>query len=61
MEGKSTKFIEFILGAIDESFRLLLNLQTRIVTTEDRVHYFVSINNEKLFTRKDYMNIFKEI
>ena len=60
-EGKSTKFIEFILGAIDESLESLLNIQTRIVTTEGRVNYFVSIFKEELFTRKDYMNIFKEI
>jgi Fic family protein len=60
-EGKSTKFIEFILRAINESLESLLNLQNRNLTTEDRINYFISISNKKYFTRKDYMNIFKEI
>ncbi len=60
-EGKSTKFIAFILAAIDESFEFLLNIQTRIVTTEDRINYFVSIFKEDFFTRKNYMKTFKEI
>ena len=59
--GKSTKFIEFILNAINESLFELLNLQNRLLTAEDRVDYFTSIYREESFTRKDYMNIFRDI
>lgn len=60
-EGKSTIFIEFILEAINESLESLLNFQSRILTTKDRINYFISTFKEDLFSRKDYMNIFKEI
>ena len=59
--GKSTKFIEFILNAINESLFELLNLQNRLLTAEDRVDYFISIYREESFTRKDYMNTFRNI
>jgi len=60
-EGKSTKFIEFILAAINESLGSLLNLQNRILTQEDRIEYFISTYKEDFFTRKDYLNVFKDI
>ena len=60
-EGKSTQFIAFILGAIDESLEELLKLQNRILTYEDRMDYFISVYREEFFTRKDYMNIFRNI
>jgi len=60
-EGKSTKFIEFILTAINESFENLLKLQNRILTTKDRIDYFLSVYRENYFSRKDYLNIFKDI
>lgn len=60
-EGKSTKFIEFILKAIDEALGALLNNQTGILTFEDRINYFISIYKEVYFTRKDYMNIFRDV
>ncbi len=60
-EGKSTKFIEFILDAINESLGQLLKLQNRLNTPEDRMNYFLEIFMENHFSRKDYMNIFKEI
>lgn len=60
-EGKSTKFIEFILEAINESLEQLLKLQNRLNTSEDRINYFLETFREKYFTRKDYMNMFKDI
>ena len=60
-EGQSTKFIEFILDAIDESLQNLLNIQTPNLTSKDRIEYFISIFQNQTFTRKDYLNIFKKI
>ncbi|MEA1972039.1 MAG: Fic family protein [Candidatus Cloacimonadota bacterium] len=60
-EGESTKFIEFILNAINESLGTLLNLQNRILTTKDRIDFFLSTFKEEFFTRKDYLNIFKNV
>ncbi len=60
-EGKSTRFIEFILTAINESLEELLKIQNRLINSKDRIEYFISVFREDIFTRKDYMNIFKEI
>lgn len=60
-EGKSTKFIAFILEAINESLEQLLKLQNRLNSSEDRINYFLETSKEKYFSRKDYMNIFKDI
>tara|TARA_B110000902_G_scaffold251893_1_gene312685 strand:- start:3313 stop:4266 length:954 start_codon:yes stop_codon:yes gene_type:complete len=58
--GDSTKFIEYMLGVIDDSISELLNFNNRTLNEKDRLEYFVSLNKIK-FTRKDYMNIFKGI
>lgn len=58
--GNSTLFIEYMLGVIDNSLNNLLNYKNRIITEKDRLEYFVNQTNEE-FTRKDYMNIFKDI
>ncbi|MBK8492963.1 MAG: Fic family protein [Saprospirales bacterium] len=60
-EGKSTKFIEFILEAIDESLGELLMLQNRSLTEEGRIDYFLATYQGQFFTRKDYLNTFKDI
>lgn len=60
-EGKSTKFIEFILEAINESLGDLLKVQTKNLTSEDRIDYFLSTFKQQTFTRKDYLIIFKNI
>jgi len=59
--AKSTRFIEFILQAIDESLGALLELQTPKLTTSERVQYFLSIFKGTSFTRKEYRAIFKNI
>ncbi len=60
-QGKSTVFIEFILQAIYESLESLLNIQNRIFTSKDRIEYFLITYKEDEFSRKDYMNMFKNI
>ena len=58
--GKSTKFIEYMLGVIDVSLSELLDFNNRTLSDKDRLEYFSSLN-KIVFTRKDYMDIFKDI
>ncbi len=58
--GNSTPFIEYMLDVIDSSLRDLLNYNSRILTGKERLEYFLSIGKEE-FSRKDYMNVFKDI
>lgn len=59
-EGNSTIFIEYMFGVIDKSLTELLDFNNRIFTDVDRLEYFISLG-KKEFTRKDYMNVFKNI
>jgi Fic family protein len=58
--GKSTKFIEYMLNVIDISLSELLKFNNRTLNEKDRLDYFVSLNKIE-FTRKDYMDVFKDI
>jgi Fic family protein len=58
--GKSTKFIEYMLNVIDISINQLLDFNNRTLNEKDRLEYYVSLNKTE-FTRKDYMDIFKDI
>lgn len=58
--GKSTLFIEYMLDVIDKSLNELLSFNNRILKDTDRLNYFITMG-EKEFTRKDYMNVFKDI
>ena len=58
--GKSTPFIEYMLDVIDLSLKQLLNYNNRILKDTDRLEYFLSITATE-FSRKDYMNVFKDI
>lgn len=58
--GNSTGFIEFMLKIIDDSLAELLKYKSRIMTDLDRIEYYLSIG-QKEFSRKDYMNVFKDI
>lgn len=58
--GKSTFFIEYMLEVIDRSLMDLLDYNNRNFSDTDRLDYFVA-TGIKYFTRKDYMNIFKDI
>ncbi len=59
-KGKSTIFIEYMLGIINNSLEDILKFGSRKLNQTDRINYFKELDN-KGFTRKDYMNIFKEI
>jgi Fic family protein len=58
--GNSTIFIEYMLHVIDQSLRELLNFKNRTLREMDRIEYFLKISSNQ-FTRKDYMNTFKDI
>jgi Fic family protein len=58
--GKSTPFIEYMLGVIEKSLAQLLNYNNRILKDIDRLEYFIN-QGFKEFGRKDYMNVFKDI
>jgi len=58
--GKSTKFIEYMLNVIDTSISDLLKYNNRTMNEKDRLDYFISLNKSE-FSRKDYMDIFKDI
>lgn len=59
-EGKSTKFIEYMLKIIDNSLSDLLTHSNKRLTDKERIALFLEQNSFE-FTRKDYMNFFKEI
>ena len=58
--GKSTIFIEYMLGVINKSLSSLLDYNNRIFKDVDRLEYFIKLG-AKEFTRKDYMNTFKDL
>jgi Fic family protein len=58
--GKSTPFIEYMLGVIEKSLTQFLNYNNRILKDIDRLEYFLN-QGFREFTRKDYMNVFKDI
>jgi Fic family protein len=60
-EGKSTVFIEFMLGIIDEALENLLKIQNVNLTAEDRILIFREQIGEQEFSRQDYLRAFKEI
>ncbi len=59
-EGKSTKFIEYMLNIIDLSLLELLGNSTKRLNTTERLTIFLE-NYTKAFTRKDYMKYFTEL
>ena len=58
--GKSTVFIEYMLHVIDQSLESILTYNNRILKDTDRLEHFTSLGI-KSFTRKDYMNVFKDL
>ena len=59
-EGKSTKFIEYMLKIIDYSLDDLLQNTSKKLSESDRIQIFLE-NFESEFTRKDYITYFKTI
>ncbi|UKJ07644.1 hypothetical protein [Solitalea lacus] len=58
--AQSTCFIEYMLGVIEKSLESLLNYNNRILKDVDRLEYFLKLGLKE-FTRKDYMNVFKDL
>ncbi|MBC5837434.1 Fic family protein [Flavobacterium muglaense] len=58
--GKSTYFMEYMLAVIEEALGILLSYNNRVLKNIDRLDYFLSLGLVD-FTRKDYMNIFKDL
>jgi len=58
--GQSTHFIEYMLDVIDKSLNELLNYNNRTMTDIQRLEYFIQLN-KSAFSRKEYMNVFKDI
>jgi Fic family protein len=58
--GESTAFIEYMLKLIEDSLIELLDYNNKVLTDTDRIEYFTSLKKGE-FTRKDYMNVFKDI
>ena len=59
-EGKSTKFIEYMLKIIDQSLSELLENSVKKLSDENRIQIFLE-QIEDEFSRKDYLDFFKEI
>ncbi|OCA79002.1 cell filamentation protein Fic [Chryseobacterium contaminans] len=60
-KGNSTPFIEFMLGIIQAALEEVLQLQNKTLYTEDRILLFKDKAGKNTFTRKDYLNHFKNI
>ena len=58
--GKSTFFIEYMLDVINKSLENLLSYNNRTLKDIDRLEYFLKLGLNE-FTRKDYMNTFKDL
>ncbi|HNS41975.1 MAG TPA: Fic family protein [Taishania sp.] len=59
-EGKSTKFIAYMLMIINRSLSELLANSAKRLNNEDRIQIFLD-NNTGEFSRKKYMDYFKDI
>ena len=59
-QGKSTVFIEYMLKIIDDSLEQTLKFGTKKLTQIERLNYFIEKNKQD-FSRKIYMETFKDI
>ncbi len=59
--GSATPFIEYMLSVIFHALEALLHTQNRSLSVEDRIMLFKDNHESMSFTRKDYLQAFKEI
>jgi Fic family protein len=59
--GNSTPFIEFILAAIDKALDEQLKARRSPITGEERMNIFIEHFGRNDFSRKDYLEYFKDI
>jgi cell filamentation protein, protein adenylyltransferase len=60
-EGQSTRFVEFMLDIIDSALKELLRQRPIPLSGEKRMERFAKEIGKNQFSRKDYMQQFKEI
>jgi Fic family protein len=61
-QGESTRFIEFMLGIIYNSLsRYYSEFKPEPASTEQRINKAKEYFRNKMFSRKDYINLFKDI
>jgi Fic family protein len=60
-QGKSTAFIEFMLGVINAALEEVLKTQNKTLSSHDRINLFKEQIKKRRFTRQDYLRAFKEI
>jgi Fic family protein len=56
-----TAFIEFMLGVIDESLEELVSTQRRSLSAAERINLFIRKHPDGTFTRKEYLQMYKNI
>jgi Fic family protein len=61
LSGKSTIFIEFMLGVILESLEELLSGRAPILNAMERIERFRADIGTRFFSRKDYLRKYKDI
>jgi len=59
--GNSTPFIEFVLEVIDKALAEQLNERRSIISAQDRINIFREQVGKEEFSRKDYLEYFKDI
>lgn len=59
-EGKSTRFIEYMLNMIDQTLDELLQSRGKKMNETERLEIFLE-SNDREFTRKDYLKHYSEI
>lgn len=59
--GQSTPFIEFMLAILLKSLKQVLQSQNTNLSTNDRIFLFKEKIGDKKFSRKDYLQNFKNI
>lgn len=59
--GMSTYFIEYMLSKIKSSLKGLVESQRINYTDRERIRYFIEMTDLELFTRKDYLQVFRNI
>lgn len=60
--GESTRFVEFSLVALDAALNVFMSeLRPEPMTTEDRIEFARKHFGDSLFSRKDYLGLFKTL
>lgn len=60
-EGIATKFVEYMLDLINKSLQEMVVGQKQVLSDVDRLTYFQEHAKVEIFSRKEYMEMFKDI